>query len=261
MAESFNDNDTKTEKVNIWYRPISQADYPKIAQIGKVVIKIRILPGISNGNMYEAIFEKDTSTSLYPNTKKWIMPVLVVNDPLHPDKRGFVGVMDVSKTLYRAITKNPPANFFDLNHGFNFNIVVELQKSKDGKQIFPNYTQSAFDTTPTSVRPDYVIERMNVGKFTDFADFTKKLNEYFLKKANGGGEQQVSAFPQSTIPASTYTSGPVQTQKIAQTNPVPQNAEPFPWEAPQSVPAQTSDPAPQTVSPDEFDSIFGTPNK
>ena len=191
---------------------------------------------------------------MYPNSKKWLLPVMVLSDPLHPEMNGQVKVMDISKTLRNAIVgQNTPPNYFDPNAGFNFNVVVELQQSKDKTQWFPNYGRSGFDTSPTQINTAYIMEKLNEMGITDFAEFVKKLNDYFLKKnsqpASGSYQGQVS--PQATTPPSAYGAGQVATQPVVQTAPVaaPVAAQPVPMATPVAAPVPTAVPQPVAVQP------------
>jgi len=167
----------KPKGPNIWYRPIGQPDYPKLQQIGTVSIIVRFLPGFNQNGIYESIFEKNTANSKFPNSKRWLVPVLVLQDPLHPQLNGFVGVMEVSKTLFQRIkSKTTPPNYFDFNTGHNFHINVSLEQSKDGTQVFPNYKKSGFEANPTQCNVNYVVPKMNEGKFSDFATFMTRIN-------------------------------------------------------------------------------------
>lgn len=237
---------TNQERKNIWYKPVSREDYPKITEMGEVVIQVRFLPGVNeNKQVYEAFFEKDVSKTKFPNTQKWLLPLLVVNDSLHPEKNGFVGVMECTKTLAKQIRgKNTPPNYFDINNGFNFNIVVSMQQSKDGSQYFPNYVKSHYEQSPKPINGKYVYEKMQEGDFVDFAQLVNRLNN-----------------PKPKSETQTYT--PNNDFPTQQTSNVPSQPSGggMAWEVPETAP-QPSQPADNTndISNEEFDSIFGTPN-
>jgi hypothetical protein len=245
--------DQKPKGPNIWYRPVTQADYPKISEMGSATIAIRILPGFNNNGCYESIFEKNNSGSMYPNSKQWILPVLVLSDSLHPDKNGFVGVMTVSKTLYNRIkSRNTPANYFDFNNGFNFLINVSLAQSKDGQQWFPNYNKSAFETAPSACPVDYVAPKMNEGKFADFAQFANMIN---TPKPKNAPPQNMAMGNPALAPRVNYAQPTQQfngyaPQAAPQYN-VPQAAPQY--NVPQAAPVQTP---PISGGDDEFEQIF-----
>lgn len=247
----------KPKGPNIWYRPVSQQDYKKIAEMNTATIIVRILPGFNQTGIYESIFEKNTANSKFPNSKRWLCPVLVLNDSLHPERNGFVGVMEISKTLYNRIkNKNTPANYFDFNAGHNFHINVSLQQSKDGQQWFPNYGKSGFEAQPSPCQAQYACQKMNEGKFSDFATFMNRVN-------NPKPQGQVAYNPQMPaqvqVPTTNYA--PQQqynSQPVAQQQPqfVPQAA-PQPQFIPQQAPQQQPVVQGPAGSEAEFDEIFG----
>jgi hypothetical protein len=260
-------------RTNIWYRPVTQADYEQIAELGEVCITLRILPGFKDQQIYESVVEKDVSRSRFPNSQKWMAPVLVINDPLHPEKNGFVGVYEMSKTVHKALRKNTPPNYFDLNQGYNFNIVARLVQSKDGTQWFPNYEKSGFDQAPTQIDAKYVYDKLTEYKIADFAAFANRINNPRTdNNYQGQAPQQNYVQQQAVSGQSTYSPGaatqPVQNNFAPQQQaapvqqPVPQNnAAPsapaqsaMPWQADNNAP-----PAPQApeAGSDDFESIFG----
>lgn len=245
----------KPKGPNVWYRPVSQADYPKISEMGTATIVVRILPGFNQNGCYESVFEKNVSQSKFPNAQRWMLPVLVCNDSLHPEKNGFVGIMEVSKTLHNRIkSKTTPANYFDFNNGFNFHINVSLSQSKsDENQWYPDYKKSGFEAQPTQCPVEYVVPKMQEGKFADFAAFVTKINNPQPKAAApvGGGYNPLAAARPAQAPAAVgYT------QPAAPATPGPVNYNP------QATPiaAQYSNPTPPAPvdNNEEFMKIFGS---
>lgn len=164
---------------NIWYRAVSVQDYQKISEIGTVSIIVRFLPGINQSGCYEALFEKNTANGKFPNSQRWLVPVLVLSDPLHPEKNGFVGVLELSKTLHQRIkSKATPQNYFDFNTGHNFHINVTMaqMQTKQGVQTFPDYKASGFEAQPSQCNVKYVHPKMVEGKFADFVTFMTRIN-------------------------------------------------------------------------------------
>lgn len=241
-------------KVNIWYSACSQKDYKKLSEMGTATIIIRLLPGFNQNGCYEAIFEKNTANSRFPNSKRWLTPVLVLSDSLHPERNGFVGVMELSKTLYNRIkNKNTPANYFDFNVGHNFHINVSLQQSKDGNQWFPNYAKSVFDANPTPAPAAYVCQKMQELKFSDFATFINRLNNPRPAQAQpvqqmAGGFNAAPAYAPAA-PVQAFVP-PTQQQFIPQQTPqqVPQQ---------QFIPPTPAAPQAPVGSEAEFNEIFG----
>lgn len=239
----------KPKGPNIWYRPVTQADYKKIAEMNTATVVIRILPGFNQSGVYEAVFEKNTANSKFPGTQRWVCPVMVLNDSLHPENNGFVGVMEVSKTLYNRIkNKNTPANYFDFNNGHNFHINVSLQQSKDGAQWFPNYNKSGFEAQPSPCQAQYAAQKMTEGKFADFATFMQRIN---TPKQHGPVAYNPMA-PQAQqftpVAQQPQMQQPVQFNPAAQTQFVPQATQFAPQQVVQQGPAG---------SESEFDEIFG----
>ena len=249
-------NNNQNDRPNIWWKPVSQKDYGTLAQMGEAVFTIRILPGYANNSIHEAIFEKDVSATQFPNTKKWLAPVWVLNDPLHPENNGRIAVMEMSKTLHKNIkNQTTPQNYFDPNNGHNFNIVVELQEMKgDSESVFPNYYKSHFDQNPTQIDIRAAFTQMQNLGFLDFSDWVGTLNAGLRKKAmnnqqsfnpqqsfnmNGGMANQ-SVNPQSVAPQQPYSP----TQNVPQPQPQPQvpqqNMQPQPVQQPvqQRMPQQ-----------------------
>jgi hypothetical protein len=209
------------QRPNVWWKPVTQADYPKIQQIGEITTVIRILPGFANGAMHEAVFEKNTATSNYPNSKKWIVPAYIISDALRPENNGRVVVMDISKTLKNKIQgKDTPINYYDVNAGNNFSVVVSLQQSKDGSSFFPNYNKSAYDAQPTQIDGQAVFNQMNELGIADFATWARTLNDAIAKKAAAasGGYGQVA--PQATQAPAAYTTGAPVMPQVAPAAPV-----------------------------------------
>jgi hypothetical protein len=240
---------------NIWYSPVKTTDYKKISEMGTATIVIRLLPGFNQSGIYEAIFEKNTANSKYPNSKRYLAPILVMNDSLHPQMNGFVGVMEMSKTLYSRIkSKTTPQGYFDFNNGYNFNINVTLKQSKEGDQWFPDYSSSGFDKMPSPCNANYVCKLMNEGKFSDFAPFVTRLNTPkqaapATAPATVSGGQAPWAVP--AAPQMAPSTAPVQPQ---QTNP--------PWLATQPQNMTQAAPAAPTApavpgGEEEFNKIFG----
>ena len=191
----MNQPQQEQKKPSVWYRAISKADYQKINEMGSVDIIVRFLPGINTNGIYESIFEKNTSASPYPNNKRWIVPLLVISDPLHPQLNGFVGVFEFSKTLYNQIkNKVTPNNYYDFNTGRNFHIVVSLQATRDGNEVFPNYRKSGFEEQSTQCDYNYVGPKMKEGGFADFFMFVQKINNPQQKNQN---QQNVPQIPQN----------------------------------------------------------------
>jgi hypothetical protein len=253
---------------NIWYRPVTQADYKKLAEMGTATIVVRILPGYNQAGLYEAIFEKNTANSKFPNSKRWLCPVMVLSDSLNPDRNGFVGVMEVSKTLYNRIkSKNTPANYFDFNAGHNFHINVSLSQSKDGQQWFPNYNKSGFEAQPSPCQAQYAASKMNEGKFADFATFMSRINNPKPQGpvAYGAPAQAPQGYAPQVAPQQFMPQPVAQTQFVPQAAPqqfVPQAAQQFvPQQVPQQqfAPQQMGQAAPSgpAGSEAEFDEIFG----
>ena len=286
---------TTPQRPNVWYKPVSQKDYPTVGQIGEVVIRIRVLPGIANGQYHESVFEKNTATSNYPGSKKWIVPVCVLEDQLHPELNGTVGIMDISKTLKNKIQGvDTPMNYYDLNVGHNFNIVVSLTQSRDGDSYFPDYGKSGYEAQPSAIDPNYVFAKMNELEIADFAAWARNLNDAISKKAQAASQGYSAptgmVAPQATAPAASYTPGVPMTPMAPAahvaptfTLPVPQGqvaapaapapytpAAPtpvapttpgVPWEPAPQAPVGPQAPAGQapTVGLNDFDSVFGTP--
>jgi hypothetical protein len=246
------------ERKNIWYKAVSTKDYEKITQMGQAVIQVRILPGITEQNtLYEAFYEKDVSRSPYPNTQKWLVPVLVINDCLHPEKNGFVGVMEITKTLAKQIrgTSTPP-NYFDFQNGFNFNIVVSMRQSKDGNSFFPDYGKSAFDQSPSPVSAQYVVPKMKEQDFADFAAFVQRLNNPKPKTNN----QTYIPTQQPAPQPNTYApQAPVQPNVPQPSVPVQQQNSGVLWQVAETPPQPEKTAQTQEISNEDFDSIFGTP--
>jgi hypothetical protein len=259
---------------NIWYRPVTQNDYKAIADLGEVTITIRLLPGFKDQQIYEAFVEKDVSRSRFPNSQKWMVPVLVINDPLHPENNGFVGVYEMTKTVRNAIhNKNTPPNYYDLNQGYNFNIIARLVQSKDGTQWFPNYQKSCFDQAPSQIDAKYVYDKLTEYKISDFAAFANRINNPRTdNNYQGQAPQQQFVQQQAVTEQTTYNPGgptqPVQNQfsQPAQpaptTAPVPQNNAAPSTPAQSAMPWQSNDdapPAPQAPAngSDDFEAIFG----
>lgn len=248
---------------NIWYRPVTQADYKKLAEMGTATIVIRILPGFNQGGLYEAVFEKNTANSKFPNSKRWLCPVMVLSDSLNPERNGFVGVMEVSKTLYNRIkSKNTPANYFDFNAGHNFHINVSLSQSKDGNQWFPNYNKSGFEAQPSPCQAQYACQKMNEGKFSDFATFMSRVNNP-KQQGQVAYNPAAQAAPQGFAPQQQFAPQPVQ-QPQYNPQPVAQQQVQF---VPQATQPQQFAPQGQFVpqapvaqgpagSEAEFDEIF-----
>jgi len=205
-----------SDRPSVWYKPVTQKDYEKIGQIGEVTIQLRILPGFANGVAHEAVFEKNTATSNYPNSKKWVLPVCVLDDPLHPECNGRVCVMDISKTLKNRIQGvDTPMNYYDINAGFNFNLVVSLQQSNDGNSYFPNYSKSAYSPAPCPIDGNYVFTQMTDLRIVDFAGWARQLNDAISKKAQGASsgyaapQQYGQVNPAAVTPSAPYTPGVV----------------------------------------------------
>lgn len=236
-------------KKSPWYRPVSQADYIKLGQMGSATIKIRILPGVDeNRNMYNPIMSKDVSTSPYPTQPRWMAPVLVIDDQLHPEKNGLVGIFDFPKTIHRVLCKDTaPPNFFDINNGFTFNIVVSLQQSKDGESVFPNYAKSHFDSTPSPVNAKYVAAKMKEYDLLDFRAVVDRINQA-LTNPKPKAEEIENPYASPSQPAATPPQQAQNTQQV-------------PWAASPTPPPSTSVPvAPPTEEANEdFDELFGTP--
>lgn len=260
QAASFNQGgygQQKPKGPNIWYRPVTQADYPKLAEMGSATIVVRILPGFNQGGLYEALFEKNVANSKYPNSKRWLCPVLVLSDSLHPERNGFVGVMEVSKTLYNRIkSKTTPQNYFDFNNGYNFHINVSLSQSKDGNQWFPDYKKSAFEAQPTQCQAQYAAAKMNELKFADFATFMTRINN--PKPQGPVGYAAPAQAPQGFVQQPMGQQ--FAPQPVAQQQFVPQAAPQFaptvtqPFMPMNTAPVSQSGPA---GSEEEFNEIFG----
>jgi hypothetical protein len=205
---------------------------------------------------------------------------LVIDDQLHPENNGKVGVMDISKTLKNKIQGvDTPPNYYDLAAGYNFNIVVSIAQSRDKQSYYPDYSNSGYEQTPTGIDANYVFGKMNELQITDFAGWARKLNDAIAKKAQGaqagyGNPQtQGQVAPQATTPVAAYTPGqPVATPVAPATAPVgaapvatpvatppaPQNG--TPWEAAPTAPINPAAPAPAAPEMGDFDAVFGTPN-
>jgi hypothetical protein len=212
---------------NIWYHVMSKKDYPKLTEIGTVSIIVRFLPGINNNGIYEALFEKNTANTMFPSTKKWLVPILVLSDPLHPQYNGFVGVTEITKTLMQRIkSKNTPANYFDFNTGHNFHINITLQASNDGKQVWPNYGSSGFEAQPTSCNAAYVLPRMQEGKFADFASFVGLINNPKKSQPNAHTQQSltVQTSPNTQSPTTSTGQGFYYSPNPPIGTPIPQNS-------------------------------------
>lgn len=291
------------ERPNIWYKPVKQTDYQALSQIGEVVFRLRLLPSIENNMLMEGLGEKDVSTSPFPNSKKWLVPVMVQEDPLHPEMNGFVGVMEITKTLYNRIKNNAtPQNYFAFDNGYTFNVVVSLQQSKDGQSWFPNYTKSCYDQQPSAIDYNYPITKLREYKIENFSEFVQRLNDGILRKAQGGVPGNTAMVnPQATAAPTVYGTepvaavAPVPVAPVAPVAAAPVAVAPAPVVAPSSAPAVAPvpagppavapapvaptapaapaappvnssvpwDEAPDVPTPDaqpqDFDSIFGTP--
>lgn len=204
------------ERENIWYKPLTANDYGKIQEIGEVSFKIRILPSVEGNSLVDPVREKDVSNTMYPNAQKWFVPVVVCSDPLRPENNGFVGVMELSKTLHKRVTdSNRPPLYFAFNEGHLFNIVVSISKFKKDGSLFPNYAKSHFDQQPTPVNHTQIVQRMNDLGFLDFTAFVDSVNEN-LSKPKTQPQQQTMVNSQALTPAVDYTAGMTQTQPQVQ---------------------------------------------
>jgi len=232
-------------QVNIWWKPYVQAsDKEILASQGKVVTTGRILPGIKDNRLYEAILEKDVSKTKYPNTKKWLVPFLVMNDAFRPENNGRVVVTEVSKTLHKQITDNPPPNYFDFNIGHNFNIVFKLTEGRGGN-YYLDYTESHYDPNPSSVDANYVMEKMQEGRFSDFAEFVNRLNN--------PQQKDETAAPQNTVNNQAFSGTQTWTPPTGQQNAAPTQNTP-PWNA--QVQAKPDASQMETNVSKQFDDIF-----
>lgn len=244
----------KPKGPNIWYRPVTQADYKKIAEMNTATIVVRILPGFNQAGVYEALFEKNTANSKFPDSKRWLCPVMVLNDTLHPEQNGFVGVMEISKTLYNRIkNKNTPQSYFDFNNGNNFHINVSLQQSKDGTQWFPNYNKSGFEAQPSPCQAQYAAQKMMEGKFADFATFMQRINAPKQPQGPVAYNPTAPQVPQFNPVAQPQVQ---QFNPVAQTQFAPQAAQ-QPQFIPQVVPMQPPVAQGPAGSEEEFNEIFG----
>lgn len=240
------------ERKSIWYRPVTKNDYDKIAEIGEVVIKLRFLPGFKERQMYECVCEKDVSRSPFPNQQKWIAPVLVMEDTLHPENNGFVGAYEFAKTVHKCVkNKNTPDDYYALNGGNNFYLRVSLKKSRDGTQYFPDYSKSGFDDAKSNINPKYVYDRLAENQIADFASFVDRLNNPKQKQDYTGN----NSFEENTVnnaafdEPSTYTPNEVKPNQAAS-----KTAQSSPWGDDEAAPEAPSVPS---TSNDDFDAIFG----
>ncbi len=240
------------ERPNIWWKALSQYDYPKIAELGEITTIIRILPGLSaNGQLYDAIMEKDVSTTMYPDTPKWLVPVCVLSDMLHPERNGFVGVMDITKTMKRCIQgKNTPPNYFDLTVGYNFNIIVSMEENKNKTSFFPNYNRSHYDANPSPIDGNYVMPRLQALKIQDFAAWVTMFNENMRKKLqNNNTGYSASNVAQSSLTPPVDYNAPQQ-QVASPQNTIPQQPMIQPQaQTPQQVAPVTQAPVAQPQQP------------
>lgn len=266
------------EKPNIWYKPLAQTEYGTVKEMGQVKTVLRFLPAFGANGVYRSLFEKDVSRSRYPNTPKWFTLVMVIDDPLHPHLNGFVGVMELSKTLHKKLTDTAkvPQNYDDINAGHNFNLIFEIVQSKDGTQEFPSYNYSKFEQNPTPVDMNTVVGKLNTLQIADFAEFVQKVNNPRQQQQNSYQQQgqvnpQVNAAPTvvgpqgqppvNAAPPQTYAPTPQQqvqqVQQPAQPN-LQQSQAPVPNQAPVPQQQQQFQPTQNTNDQDSFNEIFGT---
>ena len=205
-------NAQNQERPNIWYKLVSMGDYDAITQAGSVTITVRVLPSISNGQCAYPIFEKDVSRTQFPNTRKWLMPILVINDQLHPESNGFAGVCEIPKTLNDLIEKKSPQNFYHPVNGYNFNVVVKITNGKDGRQ-FPNYASSYFEDQPQPIDFNPIGQYLQSLELLDFGVFVDRLNNPQPKNQPPQMSQRFVAAPApQTQPAATFTPSTPQQQ-------------------------------------------------
>lgn len=192
---------SNNDRPNIWYKPVPQSAYNQIKQMGGVSITLRLLPSIAeNGMVSEALLSKDVSRSKFPNVPKWLVSVLVINDPLNPANNGFVGIMEITGTLRKCIqNKNTPQNYFDLNQGYDFNLNCTIeprdfsaQRDESDMREIPIYYASKFADQPSQTHIQHIENKWQTTKTKNFAEFVNMLNNPKPRNNNQGGTQQYS---------------------------------------------------------------------
>lgn len=107
--------------------------------------------GVLNRELYMSSKDEKSPARLQAQRQKrrlnYIMNVLIVNDPKHPENNGKVKLMKVGKRVFDKINDamrptfegDTPINVFHPDKGANFKLRIVM---KDG---FPNYDQSTFE--------------------------------------------------------------------------------------------------------------------
>lgn len=256
-SQSYNQGQNEN-RPNIWYKLVSMGDYEKISQIGEIVISLRILPSVSQGQCVYPIVEKDVSRTQFPNTPKWLMPVLVLNDPLEPSKNGFVGVCEISKSLNDIIEKKSPNNFYHPVNGYNFNVHVTIKSFNDGKK-FPSYANSYFDDQPTPIEFNPIGQYLQQLELLDFGVFVNRINNpQSNNQAPQMGQRFVATPSPQPQPAATFTQSTPQpnvTYAPSQNN-VPTLGGVATFNPQQQTPTQNATSAPPPAP--KFDDVFGS---
>jgi hypothetical protein len=167
-----------------------------------------------NSELWNSGLEKDKDIARKQKMKKkYIVNILVINDPEHPENNGKVFLYNCGKKVLDKCNDmldpkypdEPKVNVFDMWEGANFKLKV-----RNGDGGFPNYEKSEFEA-PSAISDDDakiesiwdqrhdIMAEISADKIKSYDELKARFDRVFNRKTNA--QTSISALPETAAPS------------------------------------------------------------